>query len=200
MSRENNQLEETISILIAGVGGQGTILASRLIADVALKQGYDVKISEVHGMAQRGGSVVSQVRYGRKVYSPLIPRGSANFLMGFEKLEALRWLNMLHPSGMVVLNDQIIPPLPVLTGAATYPEGIIAQIKRQSSKLVVVDAQQLAHECGSVKAFNVVLLGVLAKLLHLGTQEDWLKAVLSNVPPKFLEINEKALNAGFQVM
>jgi indolepyruvate ferredoxin oxidoreductase beta subunit len=200
MFNETERVKDTVSIVIAGVGGQGTILASRLIADVALKQGYDVKISEVHGMAQRGGSVVSQVRYGPKVYSPLIPQGSANYLLGFEKLETLRWLGMLHPVGTVVLNDQIICPLPVLTGAATYPEGIVAKIKEYCSKVKLVDAMQLAHECGSAKASNVVLLGVLAKSMHLGKEEDWLESIKTRVPPNFLEINSKALHVGFNII
>ena len=142
---------ETKNILIVGVGGQGTLLTSRIIGDVAVKKGYDVKMSEVHGMAQRGGSVVTHVRYGDKVYSPLVEEGTCDILLAFEKLEALRWIHYLKEDGIAIVNNQEINPMPVITGAAQYPEDIIERIKVTCKKTYIVDALNIAKELGLLR-------------------------------------------------
>lgn len=183
------------NVLIVGVGGQGTLLTSRIIAQVAVQIGYDVKVSEVHGMAQRGGSVVSQVRYGEKVYSPIIKKGDADFLLAFEKLEAARWLDYLKPGGKVIINNDRVDPLPVMSGKLKYPEDIDRKIAGLVPDTTVVDATQIALDCGNVRAANVVLVGILAAAIGLPTEEVE-KAITKMVPAKALEVNLKAFKEG----
>jgi indolepyruvate ferredoxin oxidoreductase beta subunit len=184
------------SIMIVGVGGQGTLLASRILGNVAIKCGYDVKVSEVHGMSQRGGSVVTYVRYGNEnVYSPVIAEGSADIIMAFEELEAMRSLEFLKKGGRLLVNSQNIDPMPVIIGKAKYPEGIIDKIKALSVDLTAIDALSLATEAGSSKAVNIVLLGRLSKYFDF-TDEEWMTAIEESVPAKFLELNKKAFGLG----
>ncbi|MEN6349847.1 MAG: indolepyruvate oxidoreductase subunit beta [Syntrophomonas sp.] len=186
---------QTKNILIVGVGGQGTLLTSRIIAQVVVEMGYDVKVSEIHGMAQRGGSVVSQVRYGKKVYSPIIKKGDADIILAFEKLEAARWLDYLKPGGMVIVNDDRVDPLPVLSGKAKYPENIVDRIKEMVSNTTLIDATSIAKACGDVRAANVVLVGILCSAIGL-PEEEVIKAIRQLVPPKALDINLAAFNEG----
>ena len=184
------------SVLIVGVGGQGTLLASRLLGSAMMDLGYDVKVSEVHGMSQRGGSVETYVRYGDKVYSPVINQGEADIVLAFEQLEAARFLPFLKKGGGVVTNTQQIGPMPVVTGAAQYPQGLLEQIKAQGAGLLAIDALSLAEQAGSVKAVNVVLIGAMAK--SLGTEKEiWLKTIEKTVPPKFVEMNKRAFELGY---
>lgn len=184
------------SIMIVGVGGQGTLLASRIIGNVLMNSGFDVKVSEVHGMSQRGGSVVTYVKYGEKVYSPIIEKGEADIIIAFEQLEALRWIPFLKKGGKMIVNTQRIDPMPVITGAAQYPKNIIDKIKAAGVEITAIDALESAKQAGSSKAVNVVLLGVLAKLSDF-KKEEWLKALKETVPSKFLELNLKAFETGF---
>ncbi len=186
------------NILIVGVGGQGTLLTSRILAQVAVDLGYDVKVSEIHGMAQRGGSVVSQVRFGEKVYSPIISKGDADIILAFEKLEAARWLDYLKPDGMIIINDDRVDPLPVMSGKLKYPDDIDQRIAQMVEKTMVVDASSMAIECGNVKAANVVLVGILAAAMGLPEAEVE-KAIEAMVPPKALEINLKAFKQGHTI-
>ncbi|MEF9864133.1 MAG: indolepyruvate oxidoreductase subunit beta [Christensenellaceae bacterium] len=188
------------SIIIAGVGGQGTLLTSMVFGQIALKLGYDVKLSEVHGMAQRGGSVVTYVRIGdkgEKVYSPVIDECGADILLAFEELEALRWLSFVNKDGgKVYANTQQILPMPVITGAAQYPTEIASKIKANFCDAVFVDALSLAAQAGNLKAVNTVLLGVLAKNMEI-KKEIWLDAIRAVVKPKFVQINETAFMLGY---
>lgn len=190
------------SILIAGVGGQGTLLASMVFGQIALKLDYDVKLSEVHGMAQRGGSVVTYVRIGdkgEKVYSPVIDECGADILLAFEELEGLRWLPYLDPqNGKIYCNTQQILPMPVITGAAEYPVDIQEKIKKSFPDAVFVDALALANEVGNVKAVNTVLLGVLAKNMDI-EKDVWIEAIRSVVKPKFADMNEQAFMLGYNL-
>lgn len=188
-------MAEVKSIMIVGVGGQGTLLASRLMGNILMEHGFDVKVSEVHGMAQRGGSVVTYVRYGEKVCSPIVDLGQADIIMAFERLEAARWLCYLKKGGKLIVNDQRIDPMPVITGAADYPENIIERLKEEEVNVVDVDALALALEAGSSKATNVVLIGVLSNLLPFSV-EDWHHTIRNTVPEKFLEMNLKAFDLG----
>ncbi len=190
-------MNKVTNILIAGVGGQGAVLASRIIAQAALQQGQDIKVSEVHGMAQRGGSVTTQVRIGEKVFSPLISKGEADYLLVFEKLEALRWLDYLKPDGVLIVNDQSIPPMSVIQGQTGYPENIIEHLREKTGNVLAVDALHIAASCGSAKAVNVVLLGALARCMDYDGSV-WQKALEQKVPPKFLEINQAAFAAGYK--
>lgn len=187
--------KETKNIMIVGVGGQGTLLTSRIIAQVAVEMGYDVKVSEVHGMAQRGGSVVSQVRYGEKVYSPIIKKGDADIILAFEKLEAARWLDYLKPGGMVIINDDRVDPLPVMSGKVRYPENIVDRIKEMVAQTTLIDATTIARSCGDVRAANVVLVGILSSAIGL-PEEEVVKAIRQLVPAKALEINLAAFKEG----
>lgn len=184
------------SVMIVGVGGQGTLLASRLLGSAMMAQGFDVKVSEVHGMSQRGGSVVTYVRYGEKVYSPIIETGEADIVLAFEQLEAARFLPWLKEGGAVVTNTQRIDPMPVVTGAAQYPEGLLEAIKQKGARLVAVDALGMAQQAGTVKAVNVVLIGAMAQRLGMD-REIWLKTIEETVPPKFVELNKKAFELGY---
>ena len=185
---------KTTSIMIVGVGGQGTLLASKLLGNVLLQQGYDVKLSEVHGMSQRGGSVVTYVRYGEKVYSPVVDMGEADYILSFELLEAARWISYLKKGGKLITNTHQTPPMPVITGAAVYPENIVEKLSAQA-EVIALDALPIAEAAGSAKAVNVVLIGVLSKLLPF-PEEVWMKAIEETVPAKFLELNKKAFAAG----
>ncbi|MBQ7757252.1 MAG: indolepyruvate oxidoreductase subunit beta [Oscillospiraceae bacterium] len=186
---------ETKSIMIVGVGGQGSLLASRLIGNVLLSQGFDVKVSEVHGMSQRGGSVVTYVKYGDEVYSPVIEKGEADIIISFEQLEAARWLPFLKKGGSLVTSTQQIDPMPVITGVAKYPENIIGKISEKGIDVTAVDALSLAEEAGNSKASNVVLMGVVST--KMGFSEDvWQNALVECVPEKFLELNKKAFALG----
>ena len=186
---------ETKSIMIVGVGGQGSLLASRLLGNVLLAQGYDVKVSEVHGMSQRGGSVVTYVKYGDKVYSPVIEKGEADAVISFELLEAARCLPYLKKGGHLITSTQQIDPMPVITGAAEYPTDLVEKIKAKGVDIVAVDALSLAEEAGTAKASNVVLMGVLASRMDY-PEELWQKALEQCVPAKFLELNKKAFELG----
>lgn len=186
---------ETKSIMIVGVGGQGSLLASRLIGNVLLSQGFDVKVSEVHGMSQRGGSVVTYVKYGDRVNSPVIEKGEADIIISFEQLEAARWLPFLKKGGHLVTSTQQIDPMPVITGAAVYPENIIEKLKAQGVDVVAADALTLAEEAGNPKASNVVLMGVVSTKMGFN-EEVWIKALEECVPPKFIELNKKAFALG----
>lgn len=187
------------SVMIVGVGGQGTLLASRLLGAAMVAEGYDVKVSEVHGMSQRGGSVVTYVRYGEKVYSPIIEEGEADIVLAFEQLEAARYLPYLKKGGAVVVNTQKMDPMPVVTGSTTYPEGLLEDMEKKGVRVLALDALALAEEAGSAKAVNVVLIGAMAKSLG-GEQEVWLKAIEETVPAKFLEMNRKAFALGWQAV
>lgn len=182
--------------MIVGVGGQGTLLASRIIGNVAIKAGYDVKVSEVHGMSQRGGSVVTYVKYSDKVYSPLIFEGEADFLLAFEELEAYRWLPYLKKGGKLIVNTQKMDPMPAITGAMKYPENIIEKIQQKISDITAFDALSCAKEAGTVKAVNIVLIGCFAKNSNVD-KEIWIEAIKETVPQKFLDINLKAFELGY---
>lgn len=186
---------ETKNIMIVGVGGQGSLLASKLLGKLFLSRGYDVKVSEVHGMSQRGGSVVTYVRYGDKVYSPIIDKGQADFILSFELLEAARWTEYLKPGGRIVTNTQQINPMPVITGAAQYPQGLVEEMRRAGMDVDAFDALSLAEEAGSAKAVNIVLLGRLSKGFDF-SRAEWEQAIQESVPPKFLELNLRAFALG----
>ncbi len=188
-------MQNTKNIMIVGVGGQGTLLASRILGNAVISEGYDVKVSEVHGMSQRGGSVVTYVKYGDKVFSPIIDRGEADMILAFEKLEAARALPYLKEGGTVILNDREIAPMPVITGAAEYPDGLVADIAAKA-KVIAIDALSLSLEAGSAKAVNVVLIGVLARSSDI-SKEVWIQTIKDTVPAKFLDLNLKAFELGY---
>lgn len=186
---------ETKSIMIVGVGGQGSLLASRLIGNVLLSQGFDVKVSEVHGMSQRGGSVVTYVKYGDKVYSPVVEKGEADIIISFEALEAARWVEYLKKGGHIVTSTQQIDPMPVIQGAAQYPEDVIGKLKAQGISVISANALDLAVKAGSAKASNVVLMGLVSAKMDFD-EKYWQQAIDQCVPPKFLELNKKAFEMG----
>ncbi|MGX9754789.1 indolepyruvate oxidoreductase subunit beta [Clostridioides difficile] len=186
------------NVLLSGVGGQGTVLASKILSAGLIDAGYDVKMSEVHGMAQRGGSVTTQVRYGEKVHSPILGKGDVDVLVSFETMEALRYLDFLKPDGKLVVNDYEMPSAPILTGRVDYPENIIDDIKEKVD-VTVVKAVDIARGLGNEKVMNVVLLGALIKALKLENDIDWEKIVSQQVKPKFIEINIKALKEGMNI-
>ncbi len=188
----------TQSILLVGVGGQGTILASKLLTIGLMEAGYDVKMSEIHGMSQRGGSVSSHVRYGKKVSSPVIEKGGADVLVAFEKMEGLRWLDHLNPQGKAVINDFQIDSMPILTGAFEYPEGILKEIE-DVVDTKVIDAASKAVMLGNSKVMNVILLGALIKSMGLD-EIDWNSILEKNVKAKFVELNKQALEAGMALV
>lgn len=184
------------NILIVGVGGQGTLLASVLLGNLGLSKGYDVKLSEVHGMAQRGGSVVTHVKISEgTVSSPLIEEGDADVIIAFEELEAYRWLSYLKKGGTIYVNTQKILPMPVIMGKAKYPEHIMETLEEHAGAVKALDALSIAEECGSVKAVNVVLLGAASRDLPFD-EEAWIKVIEENVKPKFVELNKKAFALG----
>ncbi len=184
------------SIMIVGVGGQGSLLASKLLGGLLLDEGYDVKVSEVHGMSQRGGSVVTYVRFGDKVYSPIITEGEADFILSFEKLEAARWAACLKKGGCIIVNTQEIDPMPVLIGNATYPTEILDELTAKGLSLDAVNALEIATAAGSAKAVNIVLLARLAKYLGI-PKEKWLTAIEKTVKPRFVDLNKAAFEMSY---
>ena len=186
---------ETKNIMIVGVGGQGSLLASKLLGRLLMEQGYDVKVSEVHGMSQRGGSVVTYVRYGDRVASPVIDKGEADFIVSFELLEAARWISFLKPGGQIVTSTQQIDPMPVITGAMTYPENLVDKMQAAGVKVDALDCLALAKQAGSSKAVNIVLMGRLSHYFDL-PEDAWMQAMEAIVPAKFLELNKKAFALG----
>ena len=186
----------TRSIMIVGVGGQGSLLASRLLGRVLTEEGYDVKVSEVHGMSQRGGSVVTYVRYGERVFSPLVDLGEADCIISFEKLEAARYLPYLKQGGRIVVNTQQIDPMPVITGAAAYPANVLDGVRAKGAVVDALDALSLAEEAGSSRAVNIVLMGHFAREAGIA-KEKWLAALEAVVAPKFLDMNRRAFDLGY---
>lgn len=190
-------MRNPVDVLLVGVGGQGTILASKVLCAAAQAAGYDIKMSEIHGMAQRGGSVVTQVRLGEEVHSPLIEQGGADVMLAFEQLEALRWLPYLKKGGTVIVNKQTIAPVPVLAGLAEYPAHTLEYIKQKTPDTIAIDALEKAIACGNAKAANVVLLGAMARSMPI-PGEFWEQALEKAIPSKFLEVNKKAFAAGYE--
>lgn len=188
---------KTTNAMIVGVGGQGTLLASRLLGRVLVDEGFDVKVSEVHGMSQRGGSVVTYVRWGERVYSPIVDLGEADYVIAFEKLEAARAVPYLAPGGKIVVNVQEIDPMPVIIGKAEYPHEVLSEIAGRGVSVDAIDALSLALEAGSVKAVNIVLMGRFARALDI-PEEKWIAALEAVVPPKFVELNRKAFELGYK--
>ena len=186
---------KTTNIMIVGVGGQGTLLASRILGNAVIGEGYDVKVSEVHGMSQRGGSVVTYVKYGEKVYSPIIGQGEADIILAFELLEAYRALPYLRQGGRIIVNKQAIDPMPVITGAAAYPADIAKKLGEKAA-VTAIDALSLAKEAGNSRAVNVVLIGLMAKNTAI-PYERWIETLKTTVPPKFLDVNLKAFDLGY---
>ncbi|WP_333594695.1 indolepyruvate oxidoreductase subunit beta [Anaerospora hongkongensis] len=191
-------MARTKNVLLVGVGGQGTILTGKILSSGLVKAGFDVKMSEVHGMAQRGGSVSNQVRYGQKVYSPIISKGEADILIAYETMEALRWLEYLNPNGKVIVNDYQIPSAPILMGKQDYPVGVLDMLKEKANTSVV-KAAEIAEELGNIKAMNIVLFGALVKGMQL-MDIDWEQTIESNVNPKTVELNIKAFRAGLRAV
>ena len=185
--------------MIVGVGGQGTLLASKMLGHVLLDQGYDVKVSEVHGMSQRGGSVVTYVRYGDRVYSPIIDKGEADIILSFELLEAARWLEYLKPGGLIITNTQEMEPMPVITGAAVYPDNLVEKMQNAGAKVDAEDFLALAEKAGSSKAVNIALMGRLSNYFPDISFETWQEALEANVPAKYLELNRKAFALGARI-
>ncbi len=189
---------KTTNVMIVGVGGQGSLLASKLLGRLLLEEGYDVKVSEVHGMSQRGGSVVTYVRFGDKVYSPVITEGEADFILSFEKLEAARWAECLKKGGKIIVNTQEIDPMPVIIGNATYPSDILSELTAKGVSVDAVDALTVAMEAGSAKAVNIVLLARLAKYFDI-PYEKWIAAIEKTVAPKFKEMNQNAFALSYNL-
>lgn len=187
----------TKNIMIVGVGGQGTLLTSRILGGITTKAGFDVKLSEVHGMAQRGGSVVTFVRYGDLVSEPIVEEGQADVLIAFERLEALRYAHFLKKDGVIIVNDQRIDPITVVTGATQYPEQIIETLK-ENHNVIAVDAMAEAKKLGNPKVFNTIIIGVAAKRMDF-EKEKWLEVIEQTVPPKTVEINKAAFEAGYAI-
>ncbi len=186
---------DTKSMMIVGVGGQGTLLASKLLGRLLLDRGYDVKVSEVHGMSQRGGSVVTYVRWGDKVYSPIVGKGQADYIVSFEMLEAARYTEYLKEGGKLITNTQQVNPMPVITGAAVYPEDLVGKLRALGLDVDAIDAISMAEKAGSSRAVNMVLMGRLSRYFDL-TEEQWLEAIGQSVPPKFIEMNQCAFRLG----
>ncbi|MBQ8743298.1 MAG: indolepyruvate oxidoreductase subunit beta [Clostridia bacterium] len=187
---------KTTNVIISGVGGQGSLLASKLLGRLLVDEGYDVKVSEVHGMSQRGGSVITYVKFGDKVYSPIICENEADFIVSFEKIEAVRWAAYLKKGGKIIVNTQEIDPMPVITGAAEYPHGALDTLASLGIVPDSIDALALATEAGSSKAVNIVLMGRLAKYFDI-PYEKWIAAIENTVAPKFVEMNKKAFALGY---
>lgn len=186
--------------MIVGVGGQGSLLASKLLGNILTSEGYDVKVSEVHGMSQRGGSVVTYVKFdSKKVYSPIVTEGEADYIISFEKLEAARYTSYLKKGGKIIVNSQQIDPMPVIIGAAEYPEKVLDELRAKDVFIDELDALSLAEEAGSSKAVNIVLMGRLAKYLGIG-YDEWISAIENTVKPKFVELNKKAFELGYKYM
>jgi len=190
---------QTKSVMICGVGGQGILLASDLLSEVMMQQGMDVKKSEVHGMSQRGGTVVSNVRFGEKIFSPLIGKGDADIILAFEKLEGLRHIEFLKQNACIIVNDFAIDPLPVASGLATYPENVLSVIKTNIKDTTVIKGFEIAEKAGNPKAMNIALLGALAKKLNTD-KKVWYNAIEQRLPEKTWEINKKAFDLGFEAV
>ena len=190
-------MAETKNIMIVGVGGQGTLLTSRILGGITVEAGYDVKLSEVHGMAQRGGSVVTYVRYGEKVAEPIVEEGQADVLIACERLEALRYAHFLKKDGVIIVNDQRIDPMPVFTGVAKYPDGIIEELSKKY-RVVSVDAMDEAIKMGNSRVFNVIILGIAAKNMDF-PKEQWIEVIKKTVPPKTIDINVAAFEKGYEL-
>ncbi len=192
-------MSQTKNILLSGVGGQGIILASKILATGLMNHGYDVKMSEVHGMAQRGGSVTTQVRFGEKVYSPIIGKGQADILISFEEMETAKWMEFVKPEGTVIINAFRIPSAPILMGSVDYPNGVVEEVRTKVKNTQVFDAAKLAEELGNMKTINVILVGALIKGLGLA-DIDWEAVIRSLVKEKFVELNLKAFKMGFDAV
>ena len=186
---------DALNIMIVGVGGQGSLLASKLLGKLLVNEELDVKVSEVHGMSQRGGSVVTYVRSGKKVYSPIIDKGEADFIVSFEKLEAARYASYLKKGGKIIVNSQEIDPMPVITGAAEYPKAALENLSEQGIDIDCIDALAPALQAGSAKAVNIVLMGRLSKYLDI-SEDKWLSAIEQSVKPKFVDLNKEAFKLG----
>ncbi|MBR4169479.1 MAG: indolepyruvate oxidoreductase subunit beta [Lachnospiraceae bacterium] len=186
---------QTKNIMIVGVGGQGTLLTSRILGGIMRQAGYEVKMSEVHGMAQRGGSVVTFVRYGDAVSEPIVEEGCADVLIAFERLEALRYAHFLKKDGVLIVNDQRIDPMPVVMGVAEYPEGIIEELQKKY-KVIAIDAMSEAKKLGNPKVFNVIVLGVAARHMDF-SKEEWMQVIETTVKPQFVDINKQAFTVGY---
>lgn len=194
-------MKDSKSILLVGVGGQGTILASKILSEGLLRAGYDVKMSEIHGMSQRGGNVSTQIRFGEKIYSPIIGIGEADVIVAFERMEAIRWIEYLKPGGQMIVNDFAIPSLPVLMGVCEYPEGILEELDSKA-KLTTIKAQDLAQELGNLKAMNIILLGAAVKALNdqFGGELadiDWIEIIKNSVKANFVDLNVEAFEKGY---
>ena len=187
-----------MNILISAVGGQGALLASRILGKLAQNMGLDVKVSEVHGMSQRGGSVVTYVKFGDKIYSPIVEKGSADVILAFEMLEGARYVDWLKKNGTLIVSTQRIDPMPVITGATLYPDNLVSELFKLPIKLYNVDAMELASKAGNVRATNVVLIGILASITTI-VKEEWEKAIREVVPAKLLEINLRAFELGYEI-
>ncbi len=190
-------MEMTKNILIVGVGGQGTILASRVLSQLLISRGYDIKVSEIHGMSQRGGSVITQVRFGEKVFSPIIATASADYILAFERLEAIRALPYLREGGHLIINDQIIDPMPVVTGVQEYPKDIDDFLKKSGIHHTLLPARGMALTAGNQKVVNMVLLGAWAKIWGLDLEEGK-KVLTANIPPKLLQVNLVGFEMGYR--
>ena len=188
---------ETKNVMIVGVGGQGSLLASKLLGKLLTQEGFDVKVSEVHGMSQRGGSVVTYVRFGDKVYSPVISKGEADFIVSFEKIEAARYADTLKKDGKIIVNSQMIDPMPVITGAAEYPENVLDELKDKGVFVDELDALSLAQQAGNARSVNIVLMGRLAKYFHID-HDKWIEAIKVSVKPQFVDVNLKAFELGYR--
>lgn len=186
------------SLLLVGVGGQGTILVSRILSQGFVNAGYDVKMSEIHGMSQRGGSVTTQIRFGEKVYSPSIGKGEADIIVSFEKLEAARYIELLKKDGTLIVNDEEMYPLPVLSGLAQYPEGVMKELKDAIANITVVEARKIAEELGEPRSQNIVMLGALVKALSL-ENIDWINLIKENLPERVHDVNIKAFEKGLSL-
>ena len=187
---------KTVNIMIVGVGGQGTLLASKLLGRVLCNEGYDVKVSEVHGMSQRGGSVVTYVRYGERVASPIVEIGEADYIISFEKLEAARYAPYLKKGGRIIVNTQEIDPMPVITGVEQYASEILGELSEKGVSVDAFDALSLAEKAGSIKAVNIVLMGLFAKYVGI-PEEKWISAIEDTVAERFIEMNKKAFDLGY---
>jgi len=189
---------KTINVIFTGVGGQGVLLASDVLSEIALRHGLDVKKSEVHGMSQRGGSVISQVRFGEKIYSPLISQNQADFIVAFEKLEAVRYLDYLKPDGLVIINDYEVIPESIQYEDVEYPKNVISICKKKTDHIILEDFTHLATKLGSVKVLNITMLGTLSNYLEI-PKSLWTEVIREKVPKKFLELNLNAFQAGCSV-
>lgn len=187
------------NILLVGVGGQGTILVSRILSEGLVMEGYDVKMSEIHGMAQRGGSVTTQIRYGNRVYSPSITPGEVDVLVAFEKLEGSRYVNQLRKDGTLIINEEEMYPLPVLVGTEKYPEGLLEEIKEKVENTISLNARRLAEDLGEPRVQNIIMLGMLITALELN-EIDWISLIKANLPERVHEVNIKAFELGTSLL